>query len=150
VEGYKYPSLKCIRCSRHGRIIRGKLGPDNLAHFWKNLAKYLACNLGDTHLAIFWPLADFRGGRIIHPIFEISGRNIRLPFWVTRLWSLADFGGGRNIRPDLKYPARFEISGQNIRLHFWVTCLWSLANFGGGRNIWPHFWVTRIMSSYGP
>jgi hypothetical protein len=54
-------------------------------------------------------LANFKGGRIIRPRFEISGQNIQPHFWVTRLWSLADFGAAEISGPDLKYPA--EISG---------------------------------------
>jgi hypothetical protein len=99
--------------------MQGKLGPDNPAYFWKNLAKYLACNLGDAHLTIFWSLADFRGGRIIRPRFEISGQNIWPPFWVTRFWSLADFGGDQNIRPDLKCPATLLGDAPLVLSQFW-------------------------------
>jgi hypothetical protein len=56
--------------------VAGLSGPD---------LKYPATLLGDAHHKLFWSLADFEGGRIIRPGFEISGRNIRPHFWVMRI-----------------------------------------------------------------
>jgi hypothetical protein len=62
---------------------------DYPAHFWKYPAKYLALNLNDARLAIFWSLADFRGDWNIRPSFG----NIRPQIWTTRAKSLAVFWG---------------------------------------------------------
>jgi hypothetical protein len=73
------------------------LGPDYPAHFWNNLAKYSAKDLSDAHLAVFWSLADFRGGPEYpahfwkypakYPVMNLSDAHLAI------FWSLADFRG---------------------------------------------------------
>jgi hypothetical protein len=72
-------------------------------------------NLSDAHLAFFWSLADFQGGRIIRPRFGI----IRLKYPPMNLsdahlaffWSLADFQGGAD------YPAQIWNNPTEISAH---------------------------------
>jgi hypothetical protein len=76
-KGINTPPQNVSVAAAKGRIIRVKLGPDILAHFWNNLAKYPAIDLSDAHLAFFWSLADFRGDQNIWPRFGIIRPNIR-------------------------------------------------------------------------